>query len=100
MAAHMGSLSSEDNDANPAADRKMGTNVKNPTLSKTAKKEKEWCQTLPDGRITLQSNICLIVTVKSLDSSIINCKIQVELAHADTSVVGFNILVVLSENIC
>ncbi len=60
----------------------------------TDKKEKEWCQTLSDGHVTLQSNICPIVTVKSLDDSI-NYKIQVELdSHADTSVVGSNLLVV------
>ncbi len=40
------------------------------------------------------SNICPIVTVKSLDSSL-NTNIQVELvSHADTSVVGSNVLVV------
>ncbi len=39
-------------------------------------------------------NICPIVTVKSLDSSL-NSKIQVELdSYADTSVVGSNVLVV------
>ncbi len=44
--------------------------------------------------VTLQSNICPIVTVKSLDSSL-NSKIQVELnSHADTIVVGSNVLVV------
>ncbi len=41
-----------------------------------------------------QSNICPIITVKSLDCSL-NSKIQVELnSHIDTSVVGSNILVV------
>ncbi len=40
------------------------------------------------------SNICPIVTVKSLDSSL-NTNIQVELdSHADISVVGSNVLVV------
>ena len=40
------------------------------------------------------SNICPIVTVKSLDSSL-NTNIKVELdSHADTSVVGSNVLVV------
>ncbi len=40
------------------------------------------------------SNICPIVTVKSLDSSL-NANIQIELnSHADTSVVGSNVLVV------
>ncbi len=40
------------------------------------------------------SNICPIVTVKSLDSSL-NTNIQVELdSHADTSVIGSNVLVV------
>ncbi len=41
-----------------------------------------------------RSRICPIVTVKSLDSSL-NTNIQVELnSHADTSVVGSNVLVV------
>ncbi len=72
----------------------MFTNTKNPALTKTTKKEKERSQTRPDGCITLQSNICPIVTVKSFGSSI-DCKTQVELnSHADTSLVGFNILVV------
>ncbi len=44
--------------------------------------------------VTLQSNLCPIVTVKSLDSSL-KSKIQVELdSHTDTSVLGSNVLVV------
>ncbi len=46
------------------------------------------------GYIDLLCNICPIVTVKSLDSSL-NTNIQVELdSHADTSVVGSNVLIV------
>ncbi len=49
---------------------------------------------MSDGCITFWSNICPIVTVKYLDSSL-NSKKKVELnSHAETSVVGSNILVV------
>ncbi len=70
MATHMSGKSDKDNDAKPAADEKMASNAKNSALCKTPKKEKEWWQTLSDGCVTLRSNICPIVTVKSLDSSL------------------------------
>ncbi len=86
--------SGEGKDAKPPSYAKMGMNSKNPTLTKNAKKVKEWCQTLSAGCNNLWSNICPIVAVKSLDSSI-NHKIQVEIdLHVDTTVVGSNVLVV------
>ncbi len=72
----------------------MGVNAKNFAICKITKKEKEWRQTLSAGYLTLWSNICPIVTVKSLDSSL-NSEVQVELdSQADTSVAGSNVLVV------
>ncbi len=94
MAVQMCAKSGNDNDVKPDDDQKMGTNTKNPVLTKTVKKEKDWCQTLSAECITSCSSICPIVTVKSLDISI-NPKIQVELnLHAETCVVGATLLLV------
>ncbi len=90
----MSAKSDEDEYATPLADVKMASNAHNFALIKNPKKEKEWHQALSAGFINLWHHICPIVTVKSLDSSI-NHKIQGELdLHADTSVVGPNVLLV------
>ncbi len=94
MAIQLGAKSGEEEDTKSVSDVKMGVNAKNPALTKNPENEKEWCQTLSTGCINLWGNICPIVTVKLLDSSV-NHKIQVELdSHADTSIVGSNVLVV------
>ncbi len=70
----------------------MSANAKNSALLKNLKKEKEWHQTLSARCISSCTSIYSIVNVKSLDSSF-NSKIHVELnLHADTSVVGSNVL--------
>ncbi len=41
MAVQMCAKSGDDNDVKPDDDQKMGTNTKNPVLTKTVKKEKD-----------------------------------------------------------
>ncbi len=93
MVIQLGEKFGKDKDAKPPIDVKMGANANSTALTKTAKKEKEWCQTLSVGCVNLKSTICPIVTVKSFDSYV-NHKIHVELHfHADTSVAGSYVLV-------
>ncbi len=87
-------MPNEDSDGKPAADEKMVFYAKNPVLTKNEKKERKWYLIQSARYISSSIYLYPIVTDKSFKGSH-KYNIHAELDyHADTSVVGFNVLVV------
>ncbi len=61
MDVYMGVIVVDDDDGHSNGDKKMGANAKNPVVTKTAKKEEEWSQSLSDGCVCPTSIACPII---------------------------------------
>lgn len=92
MVVKMGANSGE-GDSKPKNET-MGTNTKNPMITKNKKKEKDWHKTLFEGCIASGIYLCPIITLKSLGCSSKDY-VSIELGcHVDTNVKGSNVLVI------